>query len=346
MRRSLLALVIVLALAVPVAAGEVYIPLVQQAPAPTPTPTVTATLTLTATASYTSTPTATPTATADSYLVFNVIDGDTIDVLYGGTVYRVRYIGIDTPELSPEECYAQEAKARNQELVLGQHVTMVKDVSETDRYGRLLRYVYQGITFVNAQLVLEGYAVAAEYPPDTAFAEYFQDLQWMAMAAGSGMWSACATATPTATAPPTATVTPTATATWLTTSTPSATSWYMTSTPTPTRTATSAPPQSDLRITYLQYSGTDEYVKISNYGGSNQTMTAWKLVSEVGNQTYWFPSGYVLPAGDYVRIHSGPGASSNPPHDLKWTGAYIWNNDGDAAALYDSGGHLVDRWSY
>lgn len=318
MRRALLALIIFVSLAIPAAASDVYIPLLLKAPAATPTPTPT--------------PTATPTSTPDTYLVFNVVDGDTIDVLHSGQVYRVRYIGIDTPEL-PGECYALEATARNEELVLDQQVTLVKDVSETDYWGRLLRYVYQDGLFVNAQLVSEGYAVAAEYPPDTSFAEYFLDLQWAAMAAGRGMWSACVSPTPTAT--PTATRTPTATST----------TWNPTSTPTRTPTATTAP-QSDLRITYLRYDTSDEYVKISNHGGIAQNMTGWRIHSEVGNQTYWFPGGYVLPAGDYVRIHSGPGSYSNPPHDLKWSGAYIWNNAGDAAALYDSAGHLVDRWAY
>lgn len=137
MKRTLLTLLILILFTVPVAAGDVYLPLIQRAPAPTPTPTAT--------------PTAT--ATVASYLVVNVVDGDTIDVMIAGTIYRVRYIGIDTPELSPLECYGPEAKARNEELVLGQIVTMEKDVSETDRYGRLLRYVYQDAAFVNAELV-------------------------------------------------------------------------------------------------------------------------------------------------------------------------------------------------
>ena len=156
--------------------------------------------------------------------------------------------------------------------------------------------------------------------------------------------------TATWTATPTATVCiPTTTPTATPTATATATTWFVTSTPTPTRTLTptaTTVPQSDLRITYLRYDTSDEYVKISNYGGIAQNMTGWWIHSETGNQKYYFPGGYVLPAGDYVRIHSGPGAISNPPHDLKWSGAYIWNNAGDAAALYDSAGHLVDRWSY
>ncbi len=95
----------------------------------------------------------------ETALVVDVIDGDTIDVRLGGDTYRVRYIGVNTPERD-EPCYF-EATAANAVLVEGQTVTLVRDVSETDRYGRLLRYVYAGPVFVNAELVAQGYAEAS-----------------------------------------------------------------------------------------------------------------------------------------------------------------------------------------
>jgi len=108
--------------------------------------------------------------------VVAVIDGDTIEVqLASGEVKRVRYIGVDTPE-SGEVCGA-EATAANRALVEGKQVKLEKDVSETDRYGRLLRYVYVGDVFVNAQLVREGYAEARKYPPDTAKANELEALE-------------------------------------------------------------------------------------------------------------------------------------------------------------------------
>lgn len=100
--------------------------------------------------------------------VVNVFDGDTISVSVDGTTFPIRYIGVDTPE-QDEPCGA-EATAFNAALVMGQVVRLVKDVSETDRYGRLLRYVYVGERLVNAELVTQGYAEAVAYPPDTAFA--------------------------------------------------------------------------------------------------------------------------------------------------------------------------------
>ncbi|MFW6116547.1 MAG: lamin tail domain-containing protein, partial [bacterium] len=67
---------------------------------------------------------------------------------------------------------------------------------------------------------------------------------------------------------------------------------------------------------------------------------------EPTDQWYTFPSGYVLQAGASVRVHSGPDAIHNPPSDLKWTGAYIWHNDGDVGVLRDSKGVEVDRYGY
>lgn len=116
-----------------------------------------------------------PDAPFEIGLVTQVIDGDTISVLIGSQVYPVRYIGIDAPETrapgeSPEP-KGEEATARNRALVEGQIVTLFKDVSETDRYDRLLRYVFvpdlAGV-FVNYELVRSGCAEAVAYPPDVA----------------------------------------------------------------------------------------------------------------------------------------------------------------------------------
>jgi micrococcal nuclease len=118
--------------------------------------------------------------------VVRVIDGDTIEIA-GGT--HVRYIGMDTPETYPEvEFYGPEAKAKNIELVEGKVVTLVKDVSETDKYGRLLRYVYVDGVFVNGELVRLGYARAAAYPPDTKYQWQLEQLEKEAKAAKLGIW--------------------------------------------------------------------------------------------------------------------------------------------------------------
>jgi micrococcal nuclease len=125
-------------------------------------------------------------ATEEKVTVTGVIDGDTI-VIAGGA--HVRYIGMDTPETYPEvEFYGPEAKAKNIELVEGKVVTLVKDVSETDKYGRLLRYVYVDGVFVNGELVRLGYARAAAYPPDTRYESLLSQLEKEAKADKLGIW--------------------------------------------------------------------------------------------------------------------------------------------------------------
>ena len=118
--------------------------------------------------------------------VVRVIDGDTIEIEGGA---RVRYIGIDAPEVYPQtEYYGTEAWAKNRELVEGKTVTLEKDVTEADVYGRLLRYVYVDGVFVNGELVRLGYARAISYPPDTKYQERLAQLEEEAREAGRGMW--------------------------------------------------------------------------------------------------------------------------------------------------------------
>jgi len=121
-------------------------------------------------------------------MVIQVIDGDTI-IIDGG--YRVRYIGIDTPEIYPEtEAFGIEAWQANCELVEGKEVRLEKDVSETDKYGRLLRYVYvDDDVLVNAELVKQGLAQAKAYPPDTKYQDYLEEVEAEARGAGRGMWA-------------------------------------------------------------------------------------------------------------------------------------------------------------
>ena len=118
--------------------------------------------------------------------VTKIIDGDTIE-LEGGQ--RLRYIGMDTPEKG--DCYSTESTKRNKELVEGKTVELEKDVSETDRYGRLLRYVYVGDDFINEILVKEGFASVYTYPPDVKYNERLLEAQKEARDQGKRLWSKC-----------------------------------------------------------------------------------------------------------------------------------------------------------
>lgn len=128
----------------------------------------------------------------ETVLVTKVIDGDTIEI-EGGK--RVRYIGIDTPETEDPrrkvQCFGQEAYQKNKELVEGKEVRLEKDVSEKDKYGRLLRYVYIGDVFVNDYLVREGYARASSFPPDVKYQEQFRQAEKEAREQNRGLWSSC-----------------------------------------------------------------------------------------------------------------------------------------------------------
>ncbi|HPT58723.1 MAG TPA: thermonuclease family protein [Fervidobacterium sp.] len=133
--------------------------------------------------------------------VTRVIDGDTIEVEMRGETYKVRLIGINTPESTTRiESYGKEASNFTKSQLLGKKVYLEKDVSETDKYGRLLRYVWLKkpseptdseirTKMFNAILVLEGYAQAATYPPDVKYAEYFAKYEAEARESSRGLWA-------------------------------------------------------------------------------------------------------------------------------------------------------------
>jgi endonuclease YncB( thermonuclease family) len=138
--------------------------------------------------------TTTPTSSYQTAAVTRIIDGDTIEVEIEGRPFRLRYIGMDTPERGRP--FFSEATEANRRLVEGQMVFLEKDISETDRYGRLLRYVYllDG-TMVNAELVRQGYAQVATYPPDVKYQDVFVQLQREAREAERGLWGVSGAAT-------------------------------------------------------------------------------------------------------------------------------------------------------
>ena len=129
----------------------------------------------------------------------SVPDGDGLRLEDGR---RVRYIGIDAPEVAhqgrPAEPFAEEAKVFNERLVVGggkgkdngKRVHLERDTSDTDRNGRLLRYVYAGDAFVNAELVRAGLARAFVLWPDEGRAEEFARLEKEARRQRRGMWGA------------------------------------------------------------------------------------------------------------------------------------------------------------
>ena len=130
------------------------------------------------------------------YRVTKVVDGDTFwadDGTKKGV--KIRLIGIDAPEsrkTGKKEIgyFGKEAKAYLTNLLTGKSVRLEYDVGRTDRYGRTLAYVYlRGGTFINAELVKNGYAMVMTIPPNVKYADLFLKLQIEAREHKRGLWN-------------------------------------------------------------------------------------------------------------------------------------------------------------
>lgn len=129
-----------------------------------------------------------------------VIDGDTIEVTIDGINYPVRMIGINTPEsVASKEYLEKTGKENSDEGVAASEYTkkllenrssvfLQTDQSDTDIYGRLLRYVWLerpddirdiheiSSKMVNAILLKDGYANVSIYEPDTMYEDEFYEI--------------------------------------------------------------------------------------------------------------------------------------------------------------------------
>lgn len=131
--------------------------------------------------------------------ISKVIDGDTVELSDGR---KVRLIGVNTPESTTRhEEYGKEASNYTKSKLEGKQVWLQKDVSETDRYGRLLRIVWLQIPnndmneleirtkMFNADLVLNGYGEPSTYPPDVKYSDYFVKFAREAREQNKGLWA-------------------------------------------------------------------------------------------------------------------------------------------------------------
>ena len=252
----------------------------------------------------------TSTAKVQTATVILVIDGDTIDVSIDSVEQRVRYIGIDSPEI--DFPLGAEAQAENAKLVEGQEVLLITDISETDQYHRLLRYVIANKVFVNEALVRSGFAMSKGYTPDTACQEVFDQAEAGAKSAGLGLWA------PTPLSPPGSAATDISTG--------------------------------GLVIQYIFFDGlvrrveSDEYAEITNTGGTAIDLTSWRLNAGNPGQDFVFPS-YMIEPGQSCRVYT------NETHDESGGFSFaskdpVWNNQGDCGYLYDPQGKLIDDYCY
>ncbi len=156
-----------------------------------PTPTTLVEITTVATSS------ATQGLEGERVLVTKVVDGDTIVVEGNQTV---RFIGIDTPETvdprRPVGCFGKEASNEVKNLLTGKSVILEKDVSDKDKYNRILRYIYLPLVdgqtlFINDYLVREGFGKVLTYPPDVKFDAQFREAERLAKINKKGLWGKC-----------------------------------------------------------------------------------------------------------------------------------------------------------
>ncbi|NYF25499.1 thermonuclease family protein [Sporosarcina sp. JAI121] len=123
------------------------------------------------------------------------IDGDTIKIMYEGKEQNVRYLLIDTPETNHprlgKQPFGEKAKERNQELLNSGKLEIEFDIGgKTDKYGRLLAYIYINGISVQEKLLEEGLArVAYVYPPNTRHLDAFEKAEAKAKKAGIGIWT-------------------------------------------------------------------------------------------------------------------------------------------------------------
>lgn len=124
------------------------------------------------------------------YLVTNVIDGDTADIIIDGKTERLRFSGVNTPET--DECYYQEAKDELKRLILDKKIYIQQDITNRGNYGRLLRYIYLDDLLINQHLVENGFAKCYhKYKDDTSKYRLLARSEAEAIRLQKGLWGNC-----------------------------------------------------------------------------------------------------------------------------------------------------------
>ncbi|HLF54833.1 MAG TPA: thermonuclease family protein [Candidatus Nanoarchaeia archaeon] len=242
----------------------------------------------------------------ESITVSYVLDGDTFKLSNGKTV---RLIGLNAPE-SGQSC-SSEATAKLNEFVLGKEVTLEQDADNEDQYGRLLRYVYVGNTFVNLEIVELGLAHKYEYGSNTKYSSEFEQAENEAKQIESCLWKS-------------------EEVNYIQDKCIYVTNFHFNS------------------AGDDNYNLNDEYVTFGNKCSYSISMDSWTVKDETASHIYAIPS-FAFQSGATFTLYTGTGTNTNSA--LYWgriSGDYaaIWNNGGDTLFLRDSNGNLVLSKSY
>lgn len=287
-----------------------------------------------------STPTAGTPSDGVRATVVEVVDGDTVRVVFpNGTRDTARLLGVDTPEVYGENTpgefegvpdteagrsclreYGDRASAYAKRQLLDETVTLTFDANEPRRgyYDRLLVYVHADGGEFNYRLVDRG--LARVYDSSFEERERYYAAEEAAMNAGRGVWT-CRDGTP---APGTATATPAATPTAAGGSVVIA-----------RINADAEGPDGENLV--------DEYVVVRNRGDATVDLGGWTLADDAGH-AYTFTDGVTLAPGASLTLHVGSGTDTDS--DLYWgRTSPTLNNDGETVTLRDAGGTVVAQRS-
>jgi micrococcal nuclease len=247
-----------------------------------------------------------------AWRVTSVVDGDTLVISDGHErTETVRLIGINTPEEG--ECWAAEAKHAMVDQVGGGPVWLERDVSDRDRYGRLLRYVSDASRRdVGGLLIDDGHAIARAYPPDTSRDGDYRVRQRIAQEAGRGAWASDACG------------------------------------PTPSGGVDGSAIRVDIHPDAVGDDSrnlNDEWVRFTNVGQRPLDLGGWMVRDESSSHRYRF-EGLVLRPGTDVTLRSGCGTDTDTQRYWCVTGSAVWNNGGDTVFLLDPSGNIVTFLGY
>ena len=238
----------------------------------------------------------------------DVIDGDTIRVAGPDGEQKVRIVGINAPEQG--ECFYEEATAALRYSLGDRELRLVRDVSEVDQYGRLLRYVELADgTDVGADLVEGGYVRSHRYEPDISRNGEYDELQAAAEQAGRGLWAVDACGTPVASGVSIA-----------------VDGQY------------DAPGDDNLNLD-------EEWVRFTNTGPTPIDMTGWQVADESSSHRYTFDDMALAP-GASVMLFTGCGSDTATQRHWCNEDSAVWNNSGDTVFLRDAAGNNVVAETY
>lgn len=244
--------------------------------------------------------------------VQSVTDGDTLVMVIDGITSEVRLDGINAPEA--DECWGPEATGLLSARVTGQVLVLVEGETNTDQFGRLLRYAYiesgDETEFLNASLVKEGNAVAVQNGGPSS--ESLKALEDRAYQSGNGMWGSVVCGDEEA----------------LRADRPA------------------------LWVSDIQFDPTgpdedalnEESVTFVNEGYGRVSFAGWTVRDESSTNRLTFPSGTLLAPGDSITLVTG---CDGPADSISWcSDTPIWSNGGDTVILSDTHGNAVVWFTY